>query len=246
MDSVSRELNGGSAILDGIETRSAGQRAERLVKASSREDFVHAIRVNRSDRVIGWFPSFIAGCTQPYHSLLELDWLRLLDVTPGVAQLKAQSRTVQVWFGGAKHDYTADTEVVLENGRRLMIEVKPHEHAVRPEFQLIWEAIRARFAEEATDFKVVTDRYLKTRRHGALHLQMFNTWSPDPQVSRRLSEILADGTCEPLGLLVSEFPNPKEAERTVMSLARRRRLLIDLSKPINNDLEISLMSPDWL
>lgn len=249
MDGVLRALNSGwgSGLDDELGLPKVGDLGpERPVRASPREDFIHAVRMNRSDRVIGWYPSFVAGRSQPYHSSLELDWLRLLDVTPGVAQLKAQPRTIGVWYGGILHRYTPDTEVVLENGRRLMIEVKPHEHAVRPEYRLVWEAIRDQFETEGFGFKIATDRYLQRRRRGVLHLQMFNTWMPDPQVSLRLSEILAGATYESLGKLVSEFANQEEAQRTVMSLVRRRRLLIDLSKPIDNDLQISMVRPEWL
>jgi hypothetical protein len=196
--------------------------------------------------VIGWYPSVVAGCSQPYHSSLELDWLRLLDLTPGVGQLKAQPRKVRVWYGGEEHRYTPDTEVVLENGRRIMIEVKPYAYALKPEFKLVWRAVRERFADEGTGFKIVTDRYLKIRQQTALELQLSNTWAPDPHIKFRLSEILAARSLQPLGKLISEFPNPELARRTVMSLVRHRRLLVDLSKPIDNDLEISLVRPGWL
>lgn len=249
MDSVFRELNNGGSILDlGGALSPLGQEFETVgpVRSSSRKDFVHAVRVNRSERVIGWYPSIVAGRSQPYHSSLELDWLRLLDVTPSVEQLKAQPRTVKVWYGGEEHRYTPDTEVVLENGRRIIIEVKPYEYALKPKFKLVWRAIRERFADEGTGFKIVTDRYLKIRQKTTLELQISNTWAPDPHISFRLSEILAGGAFEPLGELISEFPNPEEAQRTVMSLVRRRRLLVDLSKPIDNDLQISLVRPEWM
>lgn len=249
MWSVFQELCGEDSILDLAGARlpvdqefiTAGP-----VRASSRNDFVHAVRVNRTERVIGEYPSFVAGCSQPYHSSLELDWLRLLDVTPGVRKLKAQPPSLRVWYGGEEHRYTPDTEVVLENDRRVMIEVKPYEHALKPKFKLVWRAIRERLADEGTGFKIVTDRYLKIRQKTTLELQISNTWAPDPHIKFRLSEIFADSTSEPLGKLISKFPNPELAQRTVMSLVRRRRLLIDLSKPIDNDLQISMVRPEWL
>jgi hypothetical protein len=108
--------------------------------------------------------------------------------------------------------------------------------------------IRARLADEDIGFKLATDAYIKAqpRYQSVLHLQMFNTLMPDPDISFRLSEILADGTFEPLGTLISSFDDPTQARMTIMSLARRRRLRIDLTKPITNDLEISLFVPGWL
>jgi hypothetical protein len=251
MEGVLRELSGDDDVLGswtGVEAceivRNAGSR-RRPPAASDRRDFVYPVLVNHTKRIIGWFPSFISD-SQPYHSLLELNWLRLLDVTPGVASVKTQPRTVYFWLDGVRRKYTPDTEVLLSNGRRLIVEAKPHDVAVSPENKPVWEAIRIRLADEGVGFKIVTDAYLKARHESVLYLQMFNTLLPDPDISFRLSAMLANGTFEPLGRLISDFENPAEARMTIMSLARRRRLRIDLSKPITNDLEISLVVPGWL
>lgn len=253
MEGVLRELSGDDDVLGSwMNVEACGTarniRSRRPAAASNRQDFIHSVHLNRAKRIIGWFPSFISGDSQPYHSLLELDWLRLLDVTPGVASIKSQPRRVSFWLDGVRHNYTPDTEVLLSNGRKVMVEVKPHNIAVSPELRPVWEAIRARLADEDIGFKLATDVYLEARpRHqSVLHLQMFNTLMPDPDISFRLSEILADGTFEPLGSLISSFDDPTQARMTIMSLARRRRLHIDLTKPITNDLEISLLVPGWL
>lgn len=253
MEGVLRELSGADDVLSTWMNVEACEPARILrsrtpAAASNRQDFVHAVHLNRTKRAIGWFPSFISGDSQPYHSLLELDWLRLLDVTPGISSIKSQPRPVSFWLDGVRHEYTPDTEVLLSNGRKVMVEVKPHDVAVSAEMRPVWEAIRARLADEDIDFKLATDVYLKAqpRYQSVLHLQMFNTLMPDPDISFRLSEILADGTFEPLGSLLSGFDDPTQARMTIMSLARRRRLRIDLTKPITNDLEISLFVPGWL
>lgn len=253
MEGILRELSGDDDVLGSWMSVEACEtarimRSRKPAAASNRQEFVHPVHLNRTKRTIGWFPSIISGDSQPYHSLLELDWLRLLDVTPGVASIKSQPRPVSFWLDGVRHEYTPDTEVLLSDGRKVMVEVKPHDVAVSPEMRPVWEAIRARLADEDIGFKLATDVYLKARPRyqSILHLQMFNTLMPDPHISFRLSEILADGTFEPLGSLVSAFDDPTQARMTIMSLARRRRLRIDLTKPITNDLEISLLVPGWL
>lgn len=207
----------------------------RRAAAAEPDAFVHPVRVNRTKkRVIGWFQSLITKTAHPYHSSLELDWLRLIDLTPGVVGFQAQPRTFQYWMGGVRHEYTPDVALTVADGRQTMVEIKMEADAQDASNQARWPAIRARLAEERLGFRIVTERYLhrEPRRKNVLYLQMFRSLQPDEAMAFQITEAVDAALALPLAVLAGRFPDSVLARQTVLSLVLRRHLEIDLNAEI--------------
>lgn len=105
-----------------------------------------------------------------FESLLERDFLYLLEANGHLRAVKTQPRTIQLKVNGKKRPYTPDVEVEWREGvdlpfgvSRAIFEVKPFEvlRAKYDELAPKLRAARAYFEEEGIAFKVVTDRYIR-------------------------------------------------------------------------------------
>lgn len=105
-----------------------------------------------------------------FESLLERDFLYLLEANGHLRLVKTQPRTIRVNVGGKLRPYTPDVEVEWREGvdlpfgvSRAIFEVKPFEvlRAKYDELAPKLRAARAYFAEEGIAFIVVTDRFIR-------------------------------------------------------------------------------------
>lgn len=203
--------------------------------------FTHTVRVNRTKRVIGWFQSLAMGGSLPFHSFLELDWLRLLDAVHEVEHFLAQPPTIEYRLDGQTRAYTADTLVII-GGAAVMVEVKFLEDATDPENLRRWPAIRDRFAAEGYGFRIVTEAFIQAepRRSNIAFLRSFRAWQPTPAFAFQIATALQDGAWTTLGDLAARFADPVTARQYILGLVLRRYLAIDLETPISPDSAVWL------
>lgn len=203
--------------------------------------FTHTVRVNRTRRVIGWFQSLAMGGPLPFHSFLELDWLRLLDASLEIERFLPQPPTIEYRLDGETRAYTADTLVVV-GGAAVMVEVKFLEDATDPENLRRWPAIRDRFAAEGYGFRIATEAFIQAepRRSNVAFLRSFRSWQPTPELAFQIATALQDGVWMTLGDLAARFPDPVTVRQFILGLVLRRYLAIDLGRPIGLDSAVWL------
>lgn len=133
--------------------------ADEATFAKSREAFVHPVRVNRTSRTIGHFPSQVMAAQVPFHSELERVLLNVLDLTVGVSRFWPQAETF-LWFDGKRRRrYTPDCGVEV-TATRMMIEAKYEDDAWTPDNVEIREQSAPFLKAEGWDLLLVTDTVL--------------------------------------------------------------------------------------
>jgi hypothetical protein len=206
--------------------------------AGDPEEFRYPVRVNRTKRVIGMFPSLITKRSQPFHSFLELDALCLIDLTLWIVAIHAQPRSFEYRLDGERHKYTPDLIALLADGREFALEVKYYDDACSPKNRARWPAIKAALAHEGLGLKILTDRHIRKepRYSNTIDLQAYRTMRPEEGgLASRIDEAL----CKTKQLTLRDiFRNSNDAQfahDTVMALIVHRHLWVDLDLPI--DLE---------
>lgn len=115
---------------------------------------------NRGGNVIGRFPSVRMKRMVAFESLIERDYLYLLDYEQNVEWFEEQPLTVEYQHDGKALHYTPDFHVV-EMGRDVLIECKPLTFVDKDENQRKFRAARAWCASHGWTFRVVTDQAVR-------------------------------------------------------------------------------------
>jgi hypothetical protein len=112
---------------------------------------------NRGGNVIGHFPSIKMKRMVAFESLIERDYLYLLDYEPQVERFEEQPLTVEYQHDGKVLHYTPDFHLV-ETGRDVLVECKPLAFVDKDENQRKFVAARAWCANRGWTFRIVTDQ----------------------------------------------------------------------------------------
>jgi len=210
---------------------------DRRPVAPHRSEFVHAVRANRSGRVIGWYQSQINKASRPYHSGLERGVMMMLDLTPNVLSFDAQPETIAFEHKGEQRPYTPDLRVELTSHARIYLEVKPKAYVLEPDTRLRLLAAAAAIQKLGAAFRIITDEDLavEPRRSNIDSLQLFRSISPDEETTYRIDVLLGQVDSAPLGALARLCPDPVFGRQTVMSLIYRRHLAINLNAFITDE-----------
>ena len=116
---------------------------------------------NRGGNVIGYFPSIKMQRMIAFESLIERDYLYLLDYELGVEWFEEQPLTIEYRHKGKPFHYTPDFHTV-EAGRYVLVECKPHALVDKEENQRKFRAARTWCTNRGWKFRVVTDRDIRT------------------------------------------------------------------------------------
>lgn len=116
---------------------------------------------NRGGNVIGFFPSLKMKRMVAFESLIERDYLYVLDYDADVAWFEEQPLTIEYPYEGKILHYTPDFHTI-EAGRDVLVECKPLAFVDRDENQRKFEAARIWCAAQGWTFRVVTDDELRT------------------------------------------------------------------------------------
>jgi hypothetical protein len=119
---------------------------------------------NRGGNVIGKFPSIKMGRMIAFESLLERDFIYLLDFDPAVKWFEEQPLTIEYASDDQGLRYTPDFHL-LEGKRDVLVECKPEQFADTEENGRKFSAARAWCAQQGWEFRLVTDRQVRAGFH---------------------------------------------------------------------------------
>lgn len=146
---------------------------------------------NRGGNIIGRFPSLKMKRMISFESLIECDFLYLLDYEPEVERFDEQPLTIEYWFGQKLLHYTPDFHV-LRTQRNLLIECKPEALTETEENRRKFNAAVAWCVEQDWTFCVVTDRDLRTgvRLKNVKLLTRYARYNLQPEMKSRVYALL--------------------------------------------------------
>lgn len=109
---------------------------------------------------IGKFASVKTGRVAWYESLLERDYMYLLDFDPQITYWHEQPFKIRYVFGGKTHYYTPDIEVHRE-AKKQVVEVKSQEQVDSGEFDILFRSATSICDDEGYEYIVATDRTIR-------------------------------------------------------------------------------------
>jgi hypothetical protein len=147
---------------------------------------------NRGGNTIGWFASYKMQKSIAYESLLERDYLYLLDFEAEVAAFEEQPLTITYQHAGTTRRYTPDFWV-RQAGRELLVECKPLAHVDRDENRRKFAAAEAWGLTHGYGFRVVTEQEMRRgcRLENVRLLSQFARSSVEPQLRARILAVVS-------------------------------------------------------
>jgi hypothetical protein len=197
---------------------------------------------NRGGNIIGHFPSLKLGRMVVFESLIERDFIYLLDYESGVEQFSEQPLIIRYQHGDKKRQYTPDFRVV-HRGHNLLFECKPAQLVDDSENQIKFEAARLWCHKQGWTFRVVTDEYLASnwRVKNVKRLTQFARYAIGPEIKGRIFAFLSS---IPGPVKVSDVMQavdrqaPQSVIIPILHMAFHHEVYIPL-----NDTEITVNSP---
>lgn len=148
---------------------------------------------NRGGNIIGHYPSLKLGRMVAFESLLERDFVYLLDYEPAVMDFSEQPLTIRYVHENQPRRYTPDFQV-LSHGHTWLCECKPAARVAEPRNQVKFAAARTWCQEQGWTFRVVTDVQLaaNARVTNIKLLAQFARYPLNPAVQGRILAVLAE------------------------------------------------------
>lgn len=115
---------------------------------------------SRGGNVIGKFPSIKMGRMIAFESLLERDFIYLLDYDEGVTWFEEQPLTIEYQDGGKMLHYTPDFHAV-ENGGDVLVECKPTRFVNKDENRRKFATARDWCTQHGWVFRITTEREVR-------------------------------------------------------------------------------------
>ncbi|HUS10730.1 MAG TPA: TnsA endonuclease N-terminal domain-containing protein [Pyrinomonadaceae bacterium] len=194
---------------------------------------------------LGKFASVKTGRVAWYESLLERDYMYLLDYECDVTYWHEQPLRIRFSYGGKVHRYTPDLEV-LRASRKQLIEVKPKHKVDSGEWDVLFRAASSVCEQEGYDFLVLTDEVIRMqpRLENVKLLWKYARTPVLPQHQIMCSQFFQTRKDEPvtLGDLIQLFTNKQLPKQTLYCLLFWGALDFDLMQPLDQDSRILLPS----
>jgi len=109
---------------------------------------------------IGKFASVKTGRIAWYESLLERDYMYLLDFDPRVTYWHEQPFKIRYFLEGQTHSYTPDVEV-HRDAKKQVIEVKSQVQVDSGRFDIVFRSAASICADDGYEYLVVTDKMIR-------------------------------------------------------------------------------------
>lgn len=191
---------------------------------------------NRGGNVIGHFPSLKLGRMVDYESLIERDFIYLLEYEQDVTWYTEQPLTIPYRHQDKDLAYTPDFYVV-RSGRNVVVECKPEKFADSEENRPKFDAARAWCADNGCAFRVVTDAHLRSgyRLQNVKFLVQFARYRIEQEMQDRIRAFLAT-TPPPVtvaDVMVNAVPErPQSVMIPILYLAFHHDLVIPLDEAL--------------
>jgi hypothetical protein len=179
-----------------------------------------------------WF-STTAGRFLEYESLLERDWMLLLDFDREIEWICEQPLRLRYVLGGRPASHVPDL-LVWRAGAPEVCDVKSEERVEDPAFRAQVEATGAACAEAGIGYRVLSepDRQLLVN---VRWLAGFRERPPDPDGERaRMVSAMAAGLCT-LGELLAGAEERALAQPVLMHLLWCGDALVELAEPLSDE-----------
>lgn len=111
-------------------------------------------------KVIGKFSSLKMGQVIWWESQIERDYIYLLEFDPDVVSYEEQPLRIEYYLDGKKHRYTPDF-LVRKADKRIIVEVKREEEALKEKNQCIFRIVSYMCACNGYEFIVVTNTMIR-------------------------------------------------------------------------------------
>lgn len=181
-----------------------------------------------------------------FESLIERDYLFVLDYEPCVVSFEEQPLTIEYRWGGKTLHYTPDFHVVLVKQRNALVECKPAALVDSDENRRKWQAALAQCGEWDWDFVIATDTDLRTgyRLQNIQAVTYYARLTVPPEIKGRTFAILCDtSTSLTVGDLAQALSpsDPKAALPFIMHMVYHHEVAIPLdAAPISMRSPVSL------
>jgi hypothetical protein len=182
-----------------------------------------------------WFSTTV-GRFLEYESLLERDWMLLMDFDRNVEWICEQPLRLRYCRDGKLASHTPDL-LVWRDGEPELCDVKSAERVDDPEFRAQVRATELACGEAGMGYRVLSEpdgQLLASVRW----LAGFREPPPDPDgESARMLSVLAAGPCTICELLSGAL-EPMLARPVLMHLLWVGRVLVDVGEPIEDDSRV--------
>ena len=150
---------------------------------------------NRGGSVIGRFPSIKMGRMIAFESLLERDFIYLLDYEADVEQFEEQPLTIEYLHDDQTLHYTPDFQVV-EAGNPVLIECKPTRFIDTADNQQKFAVARDWCAARGWEFRVVTDQQIRAgyRLSNVKRLTQYARQPLDPILREQITRVVYESS----------------------------------------------------
>lgn len=150
---------------------------------------IRKVITRRSNHFRAYVPSRKNPRPTPCESILEAEFVRLLELSPLVARFTVQPIKLELQVGDEIQRYFPDVHIDLADGSDLWCEVKPEARLAVARVAARMSAAHASFARDGSKFVVVTDRWLhqEPRRSNVAGL-MYHRRDPIPPIEVKAVE----------------------------------------------------------
>ena len=202
-------------------------------------------RYGAGQKNLGKFASVKTGRVAWYESLLERDYMYLLDYEGDVSYWHEQPLRIRFSHGGKAHRYTPDLEVHRASQKQL-IEVKPKHKVDSGEWEVLFRAAASICEQEGYEFLVLTDEVIRMqpRLENVKLLWKYARTPVLPQHQIICSQFFQSRNDEvvTLGDLVQLFTRKQLPTQALYSLLFWGALDFDLMQPLDQCSQIVLPS----
>jgi hypothetical protein len=198
---------------------------------------------------LGKFGIVKTGRVSWYESLLEKDFMYLLDYDRDVSNWHEQPLRIRFSHGGKVNRYTPDLEV-HRAAQKQLIEVKPKDKVDSGEWDVLFRAASSICEQEGYEFLVVTEEVIRMqpRLENIKLLWKYARTPVLPQHQIICRQVFQSQKNEPvtLGDLIQIFTSKQVPMQTLYSLLFWGALEFDLMQPLDRDSRITMPSSSAL
>ena len=201
---------------------------------------------NRGGNVIGRFPSLKANRMVMFESLIEWDFLYVLDYEPSIESFEEQPLTIPYTFQDRPHTYTPDFHIV-QAGQDILAECKPAARVDQADNQRKFEAARDWCAARGWSFWIVTDQQLRSgyRLENIKRLTFYARHTISPQLRAGLFALLQP-TSQSIRALSERMPSETYSmvAASLLHMAFHQEVTLALDSALISDTtQVSLYHP---
>lgn len=196
-------------------------------------------------RWVGKFPSLKLGRMVGYQSLIECDFIYLLDFDAAVTAYAEQPFSLHYKDGSKQRRYTPDFSFG-RNGQTYLVECKHHEFMQPEENRLKWAAAQQWCKERGAVFVVVTEAAIRTG-HCLENVKLLTdyaryTVNESTKIAIMQAVIAAHSPLTMVDLMTAVSPShPQAAITPILHMVYHRQLFMPLA-----DAAITVESPVML